>query len=555
MKTAIYLRVSTEEQAQEGYSLEVQEEVLKKYAQNNGLKIVKMYSDDESGYSLLRPSLKRLLSDAKSKKFDTVLVYKIDRFSRNLLHLLNMVDELESYGIAFKSATEMYDTTTSVGKLMFQQLGSYAEFERNRIIERVVPGMQKSLQRGNWQGGKPPYGYRYNKQKKLLEIHPEETELVKLIYRMYLDNKSILSISAYLFENGYKARGGGRIYSTMICDILKNKIYLGKLEWARRTIDKVERKRTGRYKLVKNDPANVILVPGNHEAIVSQEDFDLVQQKLVSNRKGKLCRNRNAGYPLTGILFCGECNHSYRGANVLFNRKSKEKRRYYRCCGNAEHRVHCKNPSFQAERLDQIIFNILHLILQHPRVKQGRMEGLFKDNEDSKSIDLLQEMKTLKSKLQANHNKQRELWKSHSEGLMTYAVYKDESITLRAEEQQLNKGLAKLDMKMLVKEKSEDYQNRLRKVAAQFQRTQEKLDLMTLKESLQVVFKNIVVKDKKIIKLELYEPFETFLREMNFDVNDVIEIDKTDCSECIAGRAVDYTKVRQIVEFLEEIYF
>jgi len=83
--------------------------------------------------------------------------------------------ELSSYGIGFKSATEPFDTTTSAGRLMFQQLGSFAEFERNRIAERIFPGTVKSVQQGNWQGARyAPYGYKYNKGRKLLEIDEKE---------------------------------------------------------------------------------------------------------------------------------------------------------------------------------------------------------------------------------------------------------------------------------------------------------------------------------------------------------------------------------------------
>ena len=98
-----------------------------------------------------------------------MLAREIDRFSRNLKDLLMLVDELLSYGIAFKPATEPFDTTTSAGKLMFQQLDSFAEFERNRIAERVFPGMMKSVQQGNWQGARfAPFGYVYNRAKRLL---------------------------------------------------------------------------------------------------------------------------------------------------------------------------------------------------------------------------------------------------------------------------------------------------------------------------------------------------------------------------------------------------
>jgi len=164
LKIAIYLRVSTEDQAKEGYSLEVQREYLEAFAQREGYEVFKVYCDDGiSAYSTRRPALQQLLADAKAKRFELVLVHKIDRFSRNLKDLLMLVDELSSYGVGFKSATEPFDTTTSAGKLMFQQLGSFAEFERNRIAERVFPGMVKGVQQGNWQGARfAPYGYKYN---------------------------------------------------------------------------------------------------------------------------------------------------------------------------------------------------------------------------------------------------------------------------------------------------------------------------------------------------------------------------------------------------------
>jgi len=170
MQVAIYIRVSTEEQAKESYSLAVQMEYLESFAKREAYEVYKVYCDDGiSAYSTRRPALQELLKDAKEKKFD--LVYKIDRFSRRLKDLLNLVEELESYGVGFKSATEPFDTTTSAGKLMFQQLGSFAEFEKNRIAERVFPGMVKGVQQGNWQGARyAPYGYRYNKEKKLLVL-------------------------------------------------------------------------------------------------------------------------------------------------------------------------------------------------------------------------------------------------------------------------------------------------------------------------------------------------------------------------------------------------
>src|SRR3989339_1803509 len=176
MKTAIYTRVSTEDQVREGYSLEVQREYLLNYAKQQGYEVFEVYSDEGiSAGTTDRPALQKLLKDAKAKQFELVIVYKIDRFSRRLKDLIGLVDQLASYGVGFKSATEPFDTTTSAGKLMFQQLGSFAEFERNRLAERIFPGMIKSVLAGNWHGSKNcPFGYIYNKHSKLLEINESE---------------------------------------------------------------------------------------------------------------------------------------------------------------------------------------------------------------------------------------------------------------------------------------------------------------------------------------------------------------------------------------------
>lgn len=158
IRAALYIRVSTEDQAREGYSLAVQKDYLIDFAKRQHWQIHfvdgkdKIYEDDGySGYSLDRPALTQLLEDARSRKFDLVLVYKLDRFSRRLRDFLNVLDEFDKLSVEFKSATEPYDTTTSSGKLMLQQLGSFAEFERNRIIERVVPGMVRGVKDGHWQ--------------------------------------------------------------------------------------------------------------------------------------------------------------------------------------------------------------------------------------------------------------------------------------------------------------------------------------------------------------------------------------------------------------------
>ena len=124
MRCAIYVRVSTDEQAKAGYSLAAQVDRIKSFIRSQGWTATEIYSDD--GYSAKdrnRPALKRLLDDASEKRFEAVLVYKIDRLSRRLKDLIEIVEELAHYDVGFKSITELIDTTTPEGRLMFHQFG------------------------------------------------------------------------------------------------------------------------------------------------------------------------------------------------------------------------------------------------------------------------------------------------------------------------------------------------------------------------------------------------------------------------------------------------
>ena len=153
LRCAIYIRVSTEEQAKGGYSLEAQEERLRFFARSQDWSVHKIFEDKGySAKSLDRPAVKDLLCDAKLKRFDVILVYKLDRLSRKLKDLIEMVLKLNEYGVGIKSATESIDTTTPAGRLIFHQLGSFAQYERELISERTKFGMMKRLSQGLWNG-------------------------------------------------------------------------------------------------------------------------------------------------------------------------------------------------------------------------------------------------------------------------------------------------------------------------------------------------------------------------------------------------------------------
>jgi len=509
MKLAIYIRVSTEDQAKEGYSLEVQKEYLESFAKREGIEVFKIYQDDGiSGYSTERPALKELLKVAKEKKFDLVLVYKIDRFSRNLKDLLNLVDELSTYGVGFKSATEPFDTTTSAGKLMFQQLGSFAEFERNRIAERVFPGMVKGVQRGNWQGARyAPYGYAYNKEKKLLEIGEEESKVVKLIYTMFLCDKSIRSITEYLTRKGYRNRKGNIFSTKLIGDILKNRIYTGKLVWNAHFYDKTQKTKKG-YRYIKNPPEKVIISQGKHQPIISEEDFELVQEKLKARRVER--RKKVNDYPLSGLLYCAKCNHKYLGISSISNHRTGVKKRWYRCMGPYRSFIRCKNKSVKAQEIESEVEEILETLLKNDKLKTSRWMNVTPANFPSFAESAKTDLEKIKNRLQNNLTKQSKLTDAYLENLLSEELYKQKNEGLRQEEEELKKLIALQEVRDIERERSKDYLNRVEEFISGYDPNKKEIDSLTKKLMLNLLFKNIKIAHNPAhldVRGEFFTPF------------------------------------------------
>lgn len=529
MKVVLYTRVSTDEQAKEGSSLKVQREYLLDYVERENARKdkpekekweihyadpvkKKIFEDDgHSGYSTERPALKQLLAEAKKKKFDLILCYKLDRFSRNLKDTLNITAQLDEWKIGLKSATEPFDTTSSAGRLLFQQLGSFAEFERNRLKERVFPGMIESVKAGNWHGARySPYGYRYDKKKKLLEIIPEEAKVVKLIYFMYISGQSTRQIAGYLYEKGYKTRSGGRFQTKLVCDILKNQIYLGKIVWNKRHYDTSKKTLKG-YKYVRNDPSKVIVAQGIHQAIIPQEDFDAAQKRLEHARKGVVRRHNAREYLLTGILMCAKCGHKFQGCVSTASRengKTKEKRRYYRCSGPLAYGVKCGNSYAKADELEYAAYKILEFTFSNPDISESRLIGIVSSTADVHDEDLEQEIASLKAKLDGNLARQERLSSAYSEGLLGKEIFRKQILPLRDEEKAQRSELRKLELRLVERERSVEYQKLLCAVLAHIESFKHENDLPAKKGLLKLVFKSILLDNGKVKDFELYKPFQ-----------------------------------------------
>ncbi len=515
IKAALYTRVSTEDQAREGYSLGVQRDYLLEFAKKQGWDVHsphsknKVYQDDGySGSSLDRPAFSQLIADARAKKFNLILVYKLDRFSRRLRDILNTLDELDSLGVQFKSATEPYDTTTSAGKLMLQQLGSFAEFERNRIIERVVPGMLKGVKEGHWQGARyAPFGYFYNKTTKRLEVVKEDAKIVKEIFRRYVAGESTQKIGGDLYEQKVPTRSGGLFNSSLVRKMLRNKIYIGKIVWNAHFYDRTQKTLKG-YKYVKNDPSKVIEADGLHEPIVKEEVFYLAQSLLDQNRKGKFIRKRNRDYPLSGVLTCAKCGSHYNGVSNVKSHKTGEKRAFYRCSGRASRNIKCGNNDVRAEIPESQVFQILDTLFSAENVSRERLKNLIAEHSrEVAADDAGNELDVLKKQLTDCSLKLGKLTDLYLDGTITKEILDQKGQQLRTEEGELRIKIERMELQLIEKERSKDYVKRAEQVVRLTQSASAHPSLR--KEFLKLVFKKLPIENQTIDKFELYEPFKS----------------------------------------------
>ncbi len=293
-RIAYYTRISTDEDHQK-YSLGAQKERLEAFCKaqhGDEWTLFKVYRDTESGTHMNRPGLEEMLFDAEAKAFDTLLVFRVDRLSRKVRELAQMVDELTKYGIVLKSITEPFDTANAAGKMMLQMLGVFAEFEHATIVERTKVGMEKKAKGGQFVGGNVPYGFRLEPEKGLL-VQEDEALIVRKMFKMYAFAKEGTSaICHQLNEAGDRSRHGRKWGRRVMLYMLKNPVYVGKIRWRE------------------------VLYQGHHDPLVSDVLFEKVQEVLQERHeelKGRRWHNGDERL-LTGIIKCARCNsHMFGG--------------------------------------------------------------------------------------------------------------------------------------------------------------------------------------------------------------------------------------------------
>jgi site-specific DNA recombinase len=208
MRIATYTRISTDE-ATQPYSPEAQAERLGAYtASQDDWQITRRFADQMSGAILELPGLQRALAEAQAKRFELLLVYRVDRLSRSVRGLAQILEALDDAGVLFRSATEPFDTASSAGRMMVQMLGVFAEFERATIVERVIAGMERKAARGEWIG-QVPFGYRRDEASSQLVPDPAQAPIVAEIFRRYAERlEGTATLARWLADRGYQTKRG-----------------------------------------------------------------------------------------------------------------------------------------------------------------------------------------------------------------------------------------------------------------------------------------------------------------------------------------------------------
>ncbi|QRG66154.1 recombinase family protein [Brevibacillus choshinensis] len=409
MRTAVYIRVSTEEQAREGFSIAAQREKLLSYVHSQDWTLKSLYVDEgASAKDTNRPQLARLLTDIQHGEIDVVLVYRLDRLTRSVLDLYQLLQKFERYGVRFKSCTEVYDTTTAMGRLFITLVAALAQWERENLAERVKLGMEQMVKERKRPGGPPPYGYELIDGK--LTVHPIEASTVKTMFAEYARGDSPRAIAEHANRQGSRGKNGAKWSASAVLRLLKNPVYYGALRWNH--ADAGQR---------QNPPEEWLLEESAHPAIVDEHTFFAVQNK-IEQRSSHHPRTLSSSLLFSGLLHCSRCGSLMRGKTIRSQRigGAPFAQAYYTCPGKRSKL--CDAPAIREDRLERAM---LQQLMQYSQQALEVAASLWSRQAQSRQGVELQTENALSLK--------RKRWEeAYAEGLISLDVFRAKLAELKA---------------------------------------------------------------------------------------------------------------------------
>ena len=382
-KCYIYTRVSTSMQV-DGYSLDAQRDKLRKYAEYEDMEIAGEYSDEGfSGKNIQgRHEFQRMLQDIQDCKdgVEYVLVFKLSRFGRNAADVLNSLQLMQDFGVNLICVEDGIDSSKDSGKLMISVLSAVAEIERENIRTQTMAGREQKAREGKWNGGFAPYGYRLENGELL--IAEDEAEVIRVIFDRYIhSNDGVNGVAKYLNQHGYtkKLRQNGTLpgfSASFVKSIIDNPIYMGKIAYGRR---RTEKKIGARNKMHVVAQSEFPVYEGQHNAIVSEEDWNLAHEKRKVNayRREKVNDPEHA-HILSGILKCPCCGKSLYGNVSKAHSKDKKTRYYYYCKNTVTSTGHqCTfRQNIEQTEMNRMVASIVSAMVKDPRFAEAIKEKI-----------------------------------------------------------------------------------------------------------------------------------------------------------------------------------
>lgn len=356
LKAAIYVRVSTDDQATEGYSIEAQKYELKKYCSTKQIEIYKIYSDEGySGKNLERPYLKEMIIDGAKKQFDIVLVWDMSRLSRDVADTALLIKELSNNKISIYAITQGIDTQTDSGVFYAQIMSCMSQLERTKIIERAKLGKAEKARQGGTTGG---IIYGYDSINGLLVVNEREASIIKDIFRWYIQGKGIMEIRDTLNNLGIMTKKNKHFTEHAIRYYLTNHKYAGLMTYGKYSNCSDREKK----KLEKD----YIISKGKHEAIIDEQTFNKVQE-IMNSKKFSKKRGHPAVHLLSGFIICPHCGdkmYHYYGKPKVEGKKTY----HYYACSTYKKLRKCVNTHIRADIIENAVINRIKKIINDDSV-------------------------------------------------------------------------------------------------------------------------------------------------------------------------------------------
>ncbi|MGI9952258.1 recombinase family protein [Moorellaceae bacterium AZ2] len=439
MLAVIYLRVSTDDQARHGYSLEAQEEACRKKARELGADRMEVYRDEGyTGEILERPGLQAALAAAKSAAF--FIVYDPDRLSRRLAHQLLLVEAIEKADCRLEFVTLDWQANPE-GRLFYSLRGAIAEYEKEKFKLRSQFGRLAKAKQGYLPFDPRTYGYRYVEGK--YEVDEAKSAVYRRMADMALSGKSCSEIAAALNAEGIPGPRGSRWYRQTVRRILKNPAYKGTLYVHRYDTEghKAARQRGSSASPRIRPREDWIAVPV--PPLIDPAEWEILQQAIASRKRGRQGEKIHY-YPLSGLVYCGLCGGSMCGG---YGRSRKGNIfRYYICTrawasvrADRQRTVSCPGNRHRADKVEEAVWGKVREWLYDP-------EGLVRDVLDISAAERIsEEAGRVKKRLEQAARERERVLEVYKRGLISLELFEREVKELEVEKKVLEARLRELE--------------------------------------------------------------------------------------------------------------